>query len=267
MQYEIRELSLGEILDHSISLLKNHFKLLAVILASILLPVQVISGLLVAAITPTPEDMAAGSMMAANDFDLSAFTGMWITMAVAGFIVFLFNSLAQGAVTWGIAELYLGKTVTAGECIRTALRKWPALVLAALLAGFAVFVGLVLCLIPGIYLLFAWYVMFPVLMIEGLPVMKVFARSRAIMKGHKGKAFVVGLVLFIIAGGIGVLVEIMPGVYLSSVLSSVIQTFLMGFNCIVVTVIYFSGRCLVENFDLELLAGSVARQSIPPKSL
>jgi hypothetical protein len=267
MRYEIKELNLGGILDHSISLLKNHFKLLSVILASVLLPVQVVSSVLMATVVPNPEDMAAGRMGGMEDMGLSAMTGFWVMIGVSTLVFFLFHSLAQGAVTWGIAEVYLGKSVTAAECIKTAFRKWPVLITTAIVNWIGIVGGSMLCLVPGIYLVFAWFVIYPVLMIEGLPMMQVFGRSRTIMKGHKGKAFVVGLVLTVIGGGIGFLADIIPGVYPSAVLSAVIQVFLVGFNCIVVTVVYFSGRCLVENFDLELLAGSVARQSIHPEPL
>jgi hypothetical protein len=267
MQYEIKELNLGGILDHSISLLKDQFKMLAVILVSILMPIQVITGVLVTAATPNPEDIAAGQMGGTGGPDFSMFTTMWIMIGITTLISFLFHSLTQGAITWGIAEAYLGKSVTAGECIKTALGKWPVLIMVAIVNWIGIMGGMMLCIIPGIYVIFAWFVIYPVLMIEGLPMMKVFGRSQAIMKGHKGKAFVVGLVLAIIGGAIGALGGLMPGVYPSAVLSAVIQSFLIGFNCIVVTVIYFSGRCLVENFDLELLAGSVARQSIHPEPL
>ena len=260
MRYEVKELSLGEILDQSISLLKNHFQLLAVILATLMIPVQIVTSIFATAMTPSSEDMVAAT-------DPSVMIGAAVAGVFSGLVVFLVNALTQGAVTWGIAELYLGRTVTPGECIRTALHRWPALIATALLAGLGVAVGFMLFIVPGVYLAFAWYIVYPVLMIEGLPVRKTFGRSRALMKGHMGKAFVVGVVLFVIGFTITMLAELVPGSYPSAILSAVVQSFIIGFNCIVVTMIYFSARCLVENFDLELLAGSVARQSIPPKSL
>ena len=82
------------------------------------------------------------------------------------------------------------------------------------------------------------------------------------MDGHKIKAFVITLILFFISMGIEMLFAFIPLQTLSSIIASTIQSFVQSFNCIVVTVIYFSARCQVEQFDLELLAQSV--ESITP---
>jgi hypothetical protein len=253
MKYEVRELNLGDILDHSISLLKDHFKLIAVIVSVLLIPVQVILAVIIVFLSPNPESMQAQVLSG----DGYSFTVYFIALFIGILATFLAHSLTQGAITYGIAHAYLGKALTAGDCIRAGLRHWHRLIITAVISGIGIMAGMMLCLIPGIYLVFAWYIIYPILIFEDLPVMSVFGRSINLMRGHKIKAFVIGIVLTLMGFGVSILARLIPGEYSTSLISSVIDSFILAFNCIVVTVLYFSARCKIEGFDLELLAQSI----------
>jgi uncharacterized membrane protein len=71
------------------------------------------------------------------------------------------------------------------------------LVAAAILNGIGVAIGLVLLLVPGLYLLTIWSVVAPVIVVERARVLDAFRRSHALVRGHGGPVFVVILIVFV----------------------------------------------------------------------
>ncbi len=260
MRYEIEELDLGGILDHAIWLFKNHFRLVALIVGVLLIPATLLTSLFLVPAASDFEAVQADEPMAQG---LQELAPVFVVSALSAMLFLAFQSLTQGAITHGIAHAYLGKTVTGRECIMVALAKWHRLIAAAIVAGLGMSVGAMFCLLPGIYLFLAWYIIYPVLMFEDQPTLRVFGRSAALMKGQKLKALAIVVVLTIIGLGVRALAVLLPGEYLSSIANYVIQSFLIAFDCIVVTVMYFSSRCATENFDLELLARSAQVVAAP----
>jgi hypothetical protein len=63
--------------------------------------------------------------------------------------------------------------------------------------GVGVAIGLVLLLVPGLYLLTIWSVVAPVVVIERASVLEAFGRSRALVRGNGSSVFVVILVVFV----------------------------------------------------------------------
>ena len=252
MRYEIRELEIGGILDQTIRLFRDHFAFVAMVVCIVLIPIQVPFGLVTTWAQPQPLDMTATEAEA-----LGQAIGQLQFAAVSifgGFLLMLLNAMTQAAVAYGIAHRYLGYQVSAGESIRKAWSKALPLLGAAILYGIGIGFGMLFCIIPGILFMLMWYVLYPVLIFEDSPVMAAFGRSTRLMKGHKGKAFVLTFLLALIGFGVNVIVLFLPGVYLSSILSNVVASFLVGLNSVAATVVYFSARCRTEQFDLELLS-------------
>ncbi len=248
--YEIKELGLGGILDHTIRLFKDHFLFVAAVVCIFLLPVTLLSGIGTVAYTqsvtveteegPVISPEAEGTLLLIQFLPLPV---MW-----------LLGLMAQGALCYGIAHRYVGNEISAGEAIRHTFRRLGSLISASILMFFGVMFGMILFILPGIYLAFAWYIMIPALMFENLPGPAGLGRSRRLMKGHKIKAFVLGLLLAIFPMFGGVAAALVPEPYLSSVIMSVATCLYTGLISTAVTVIYFSARCKAEHFDLELLA-------------
>jgi hypothetical protein len=71
------------------------------------------------------------------------------------------------------------------------------LIAAAIVVGIAVAIGLVLLLIPGLYLLTIWSVVAPVIVIERTSLLGAFGRSHDLVRGNGGPVFVVILVVFV----------------------------------------------------------------------
>jgi len=187
-------------------------------------------------------------------FDFESFGAISIGLFVAGILVATsFGILAQGSLCYGVAQRYLGNPVTAGESLGYALERFGSLILASILITLGTMIGLIFFILPGIYLMLAWFIAVPALMIENLSASAALSRSRALTKGHLGLIIALGFILFILATSVGIAAALVPIPYLQAVVTSIINTLFGGLNAIVVTVLYFSARCKHENFDLELL--------------
>ena len=84
------------------------------------------------------------------------------------------------------------------------------------------------------------------------------SRSRQLMKGNVGTLVVLGLLLFVIQGSLSFGMNFVNPLILRSILLNIIMSIVLVFSTAVYVVFYFSCRCSVENFDLQMLADAVA---------
>jgi hypothetical protein len=105
----------------------------------------------------------------------------------------------QGMVVEAARDILDGRRDhTVGSLASSALPVvWP-LVLAGILAGLAIGIGLLLLIVPGLYLLTIWAVLAPVIVIERRDVMSAFGRSRELVRGNGWPVFGVIVVLFLL---------------------------------------------------------------------
>lgn len=246
MRYEIKELEIGEILDHSLRLLRDHFRYIAVLVGFIIFPIQFVVSSATTALTPDysaapPED---------PEFIFSL-----LAVAFGGNVVVMFFTLvAEAAICFGIAQKYLGHEMAAWPSVQTGLRRLPALFGLAIVSYLGIFAGTLFCIVPGVYLALIWYIAVPVLMLEGSGPVQALTRSAALMNGHRLRVFVIGFVLFAIGAGVGFATQIIPIPYVSDALISAGTALFVGLRSIVITVVYFSARCRLEQLDLHLIA-------------
>jgi ABC-type antimicrobial peptide transport system permease subunit len=101
--------------------------------------------------------------------------------------------------------------------------------------------------------------------LEGRSGMDALRRSRALMKGNIGTAFVLGFLLSVIGFCLGTVAGLLPGL-IGAVAAAIIQTicFILGVAALVV--FYFTSRCKLENFDLTILARTVSRDVLEPSA-
>jgi hypothetical protein len=141
-----------------------------------------------------------------------------------------------------------------------------SLVWLAVLTGFFLVLGFVLCVIPGIYLYGAWAVAVPVLLLEDQRGWSALKRSRELVKGRWWPAMgvvVLGALLTALLSSIfsGILVAIVAvagndvvDVVAQGVAQAGSTILLAPFSAALVAVLYFDLRVRKEGFDLELLA-------------
>lgn len=259
MQYQIQELSIGGILDHSLRLFRDNFKLFGVILLVFLFPAQVFFTVTQTIFAPTP--YAIETQEVDPNLLMESFGTFYLFLGIGILVTMLVYPLAQAAIMYGVANRYIGHDVTVGECFAVGLRRWPKVVVAGLLVGIAVGLGFVACFVPGIILLLMLYIVLPIIIFENAGIGEAFGRSQKLMKGHKRRVLNVIVLVGIINIALSVSLQLIPGLYVNAVAAAAVNSLFLAFNCIVTTVVYFSARCKVENFDLELLTSAVETQT------
>lgn len=85
-----------------------------------------------------------------------------------------------------------------GETYRAVQPRLAAVIVGGVAAGIGILIGLVLLIIPGLFLLTIWSMIVPVIVLEGRPAAEAFGRSREIVRGNGWSVFGLIVVTFLI---------------------------------------------------------------------
>ncbi len=137
----------------------------------------------------------------------------------------------------GRREMSLGDTVSA------VMPYIGPVAVASILAGIGITIGIILFIVPGLWLITIWAVIIPAIVIERSGPIRSFERSRLLVRGHGWHVFgtlvLVFLILIIVDLVLGIIFAALPLVW-SSGLSTVISgTLIAPFLALVVTLIYY----------------------------
>jgi hypothetical protein len=256
MRYTIRELKLGEILDQAVNLTKDHFRVLIGITGILLIPYNVIGGLIQVAMMPTlPPSPTPEQSMAAG------FAAMRISLPITLLAVYVIAPITNAALVYAISGAYLEQPIGVGGSFKRAFQRIPPLIWTWMIAGFAIMGGMILCVIPGILAAFWFALATQVVVVEGVAGMAAMKRSKQLMAGNIGTLFVLGLLLGITNAGVTFGSGLIPQPHVRVVVVAVIEAVLTIFASAAFVVFYFSCRCKHEQFDLALLAESVGAEA------
>ncbi len=150
----------------------------------------------------------------------------------------------QGALVEAVADVRDGRAdLTMGQTFARAQARLGSLVGAGILAGLAIAVGLLLLIVPGLYLLTIWSVIIPVIVLERRPVMESFGRSRQLVSGNGWNVFGVIVLSFLILIGAAIVLALLTfwlrgdaGEFVRSVIANTITA---PFVALAWTVMYY----------------------------
>jgi hypothetical protein len=133
---------------------------------------------------------------------------------------------------------------TIGETYQTVRPRLPAAILAGILAGIAIFIGLVLLIVPGLYLLTIWSMLIPVIVIEGRSTGEAFGRSQEIVRGNGWPVFGLIVVTFLIVGIASALIRLvfiwLPAFFEAWIGSLIAHSLTIPFAAAALTTAYFT---------------------------
>jgi hypothetical protein len=224
--FELRPLSLGEILDRTFVVYRTRFWLFAG-LGSVSGAFQALLG----AVQLIPMHMGnqrgifnptgAGT---ASSMSPAAAIAFGLTLIVLGLGYMLAFAVTQAATVYALSEVYLGRPVTIMESVKAVYRKWyrqiaisiwqacslmwlptllifPGFILLAvggaglkIVGGLLLFLGFCGGLPAGVVLSLRNSLGVQATVIESLPVVQSMRRSKVLTSGAKGRIFMVGLV-------------------------------------------------------------------------
>ena len=265
----IRPLGVGEVLDAAIRIYRRRFKAMVIATAIAVGPALLISALLQVSTAPDPNTFAQQS---GNDPEALDLRSLWIFGAatlVATIIAAIAAQVATGATLKSASGAYLDEPADWRESLRFAIRRLPSMLLVVLLTLLATIVGLVACILPGIWIYVGTSMVIPVVLLENLRGTSAISRSWRLVKDRWWATFGTLIVASIIAGFVAGIFAL-PGQVIgaatgSTAASIVLQSFgsFVGsvlttpFTAAVTLVLYVDLRVRKEAFDLELLAAQL----------
>jgi hypothetical protein len=208
---------------------------------------------------------------------------VWASIAAFGIAALLgavATTLATGACYKAVADAYLGERPGWRTSLAYALRRLHSLLWVTVIYSIGVGIGLLLCILPGIFLAVAWVVAIPALLTEGRKGFGAVGRSYSLVKGRWWPSFALMLVGVLIAGFVSYAVQFLafapvftgdgddPVLLLAanaigSTLAAALWTPLIAAFA---TVLYFDLRVRKEGFDLALLAERIGVAPDPARA-
>jgi len=233
--YELRPMSVGEILDGSVSIYRECFATLVTI-AIVCLGIPTLMQVYVA--------LSGNSLSFLDLFAL---------------MLWSFGSFVSSAATlWVVSETYLGRSATASEALRFAFGKFGALFITGLGVGLVVMLGLLLLIVPGVIAACGYAVTSQVVVLESVSADVAMKRSWHLTKGFKGKVFGLGCVAFLIvllpSLALGMVAALLPGGEgTATALGDFVALAVTPLFTSAFTLLYYDLRVRKEAFDLEML--------------
>jgi len=237
----IRPRTVPEILDAAFQLLRRHYVPIVTATGLILLPAIVLGTLL-------PEEQQVGVALLNN---------------------FLLN-FASAATVVMVADVYLGREPSVAEALKRVGGRAGPIFAAAVCTGVLILVGVLLCVIPGIFAYALLFAVPIVVMVEEKGPLAALERSVALADGHLlrilGTAVLAQLIVLAAAFGLGLaagVLEAGAAGAVADVLVRVLPIFLYPFPVVVSTLLYFDIRIRKEGFGMDDL-GAWVDQPAPP---
>ena len=163
---------------------------------------------------------------------------------LASIVEFVAAFLLQAALVKAVQDVRDGRAdLSFGQTVSAATPYIGPVAIASILAGIAITIGLILIIVPGLFLITIWAVIVPVIVIERSGALASFGRSRQLVRGNGWHVFgtlvLVFVILIVVDLVLGLIFLALP-LLLRNGLSTVISgTLIAPFIALVVTLIYY----------------------------
>jgi hypothetical protein len=170
---------------------------------------------------------------------------IWVIWSLGSIVIWTVGSFwVQGAIVEAVNDIRQGERSTAGENFERVRPQLGSLIIAGLVAGFGIAIGLLLLIVPGLYLLTRWSMLVPAIQLEKLSVGEAFSRSADLVRGQGFQVFGVLLVTFVAVAITDIFLTAIFAVFLPKFLESwlgglIANSIVVPFVAVVLTVIYY----------------------------
>jgi len=174
------------------------------------------------------------------------------------FLMLVLSLVSQAVVLYGAFQDMRGRPVNLGESLKVGLRRFFPILGLAIVLGLALMLATFLLVIPGLILFTIWFVALPACVVEQLGPFGSMGRSSQLTKGNRWKVFGLIIVLFLISGIVGGMVNVVLGLLRSPILlmiGSLVWNGIWGaLYAIAVVVTYHDLRVVKEGVDIDQIA-------------
>jgi hypothetical protein len=171
----------------------------------------------------------------------------WLGALIAALISLVGLFWVQGALATAVEDIRDGRAdMSLGETFSRVRPQLGAIVVAGVLAGLGIFLGLLLLIVPGLILITWWILIVPVIALERTSAGESFGRSRELVRGYGWNVFGVIVLTILVLLGFEIVLSIalIPVAdWLRSLISSVVSgTLTAPFIALVWTLLYLRLR-------------------------
>jgi hypothetical protein len=284
---DLRPMDIGDILDRTFRLYRSHFMPFFLIM----LAVQALSFL-----TSLAWRVAFASQLGAQYHDGSAARmfspSYFVSLPLLMIIVIVLNQIGIATLTAAVSSAFLQQDISVRQAYLAVRDKLGRLIGVALLTSLLIGLGLVMCLIPGVYFMLSYMLVSEVVVLENLGPTTAMRRSKELMRVKTDKGFIhnnitkasiillITLVLGVVVGavvtipftiaraasrhpGLAAFDVMSPLAILQGVLTTVVQAAVAPVGRIAMILFYYDIRIRKEGFDLQVLAMALGGKTPP----
>jgi hypothetical protein len=244
-----RPLGIGEILRTAWQLYRRHWRILLTIAAVVVVPLTLLHYLLGDLVRTQGESIRNGVVETAS----------W-SIGIAGLVTALATILMYlvlaGAITRAVAAEVAGQDPSVEQSYRFGFHRLGSVLLVSVLVGLAVIGGLILFIIPGIYIGIRLCVTIEALVIEGRRGTEAMGRSWALVGGHWWHSFgalVVGGLLTSIVNAVITAPFGDTGWFIQAVAAAMATVVTLPYSALVGVLLYLDLRARKESLTMETL--------------
>jgi hypothetical protein len=253
----IRPMTLADILDGGIAVIKAAPRTIFVIAGCFVIPLELVTAYVQRDSLADEGLVGAVSNALSSDSSNTSITFASVLLIIASGLVL---SLITGAVAHLISAWYADANPTAGEAIKAALRRAPALFGAWIVVHLAEAVALFALVLPALFLMPMFLVVSPAIVIEGLGPWRGVRRSWQHTRAPYLTILAAGILLAIVSSvltvalsGLGVVFSFFSFGWVIDVACRAASSLVTEpFVAAATTLVYFDLRIRTEGLDLEL---------------
>jgi hypothetical protein len=264
---ELRPMGVGDILDVAFRLYRQRFFTFLLIALIVYVPYSLLMAVFPTAMTQQQTVVIQPEGKGPQPLEIQTFNPAVFIASMVGVFIFavVLLPLCGAALVHNISASYLGEELTAGQSYARAAPRLLGLIGTNILTGLAMWVGFILCVVPGVIFALWFMLIVPVVMLEGRYGPNAMGRSRELMRGNLGKGFMLSLLVLIltiiISWVIGAVTRMVPwphpaiGVFCNTILLALILPIQTAPSIL----LYYDLRIRKEAFDLQMLSQALGQ--------
>ncbi len=242
IQKPSRELSIEEILTYTFDIYSRNF----IVFLIPFLIAGLISGILSVPILSYASKISQIDFTGPPNVVWSQLWNLILTFIALAFILgiisWIIGNVISGVCVKCTSDLIEKGKASLGESFNFTVYKLPSLLIATLITGILVALGLLALIVPGIIIYIMFFLVIPAIMIENIGALDSLSRSRRLVSNRWLKTFVLALIVGLIIGIPVFILNLITapfGIY-RSLVGSVITAFVEPIIPISLTAYYYS---------------------------
>jgi hypothetical protein len=245
-----RPLGIGEILSTAFELYRRRWQTLLAIAAVVVVPLTLLQYLFGDLVRTQGETTRNGVVVETATWSVGI---AGLLAALAGILMYL---VLTGAITRAVAAEVAGEDPSVEQSYRFGFHRLGSVLLVSVLVGLATVAGLILFVIPGIWIGVRLAVSIEALVVEGRRGTEAMGRSWSLVGGHWWHAFFTLVVAALLVGVVNAVITVpfsATNWFVQAVAAAVATVVTLPYGVLVGVLLYLDLRARKERLSLEAL--------------